>query len=166
MQSQSHELVRSIRSAWRNLESLEKEVIRSFGPDDSVSENIGSACIYLMNADIELKDYPDREINRNLLEATTLDQIFDTLDLIRGEGPISHYDLIDATARAFKTSENFYTVHQNTIRDACTRRLQLNIGEFRELVKKWLNGDPSGLKAVLKNHTPEHYHSEITAFFS
>jgi hypothetical protein len=84
----------------------------------------------------------------------------------RGEAPESHYDLLDATSRAFKTSENFYTVHQNTIRDACTRRLQLNIDEFRELVKKWLNGDPSGLKAVLKSHTPEHYHSEINAFFS
>jgi hypothetical protein len=166
MQRLSHELVRSIRSAWRNLESLEKEVLRSFGPDDPVSETIGSACICLMNADIELEDYPDREINRNLLEATTLDQIFDTLDLIRGEAPGSHYDLIDATARAFKTSENFYNVHRNTIRDACTRRLQLNVGEFRELVRKWLNGDPSGLKAILKSHTPEHYHSEIDRFFT
>jgi hypothetical protein len=166
MQRQSHELVRSIKSAWRNLESLEKEVISSFGQDDPVSENIGCACIYLMNADIELADYPDREINHNLLEDATLDQIFDVLNLIRGENPESHYDLIDATPRAFKTSEKFYNVHENTIRDACTRRLQLNISEFRELVKKWLNGDSSGIKAVLKSHTPGHYHTEIDRFFA
>ena len=166
MQRQSHELVKSIKSAWRNLESLEKEVISSFGQDDPVSENIGCACIYLMNADIELADYPDREINHNLLEDATLDQIFDVLNLIRGEGPESHYDLIDASQRAFITSVKFYSVHRNTIADACTRRLQLNISEFRELVKKWLNGDSSGIKAVLKSHTPEHYHSEIDRFFA
>ena len=166
MQRQAHELVKSIKSAWRNLESLEKEVISSFGQDDPVSENIGYACTYLMNADIELEDYPDREINHNLLEDATLDQIFDVLSVIRGENPESHYDLIDATPRAFKTSEKFYNVHENTIRDACTRRLQLNISEFRELVKKWLNGDSSGLKAILKSHTPEHYHAEIDRFFA
>ena len=63
MYSQSHELVRSIRSAWRSLESLEQEAIRSFGKDDPVVENIGFACTYLMNADIEMEDYPDKEIN-------------------------------------------------------------------------------------------------------
>ena len=166
MQRLSHELLKSIRSAWRNLESLEKEVIRSFGPDDPVSENVGSACIYLMNADIELEDYPDREINHNTIEDATLDQIFDVLCLIRGENPESHYDLIDATPRAFKTSGKFYNVHESTIRDACTRRLQLNINEFRELVQKWLNNDSSGLKAILKSHTPEQYHSEIDSFFA
>ena len=119
-----------------------------------------------MNADIELEDYPDREINHNTIEDATLDQIFDVLCLIKGENPESHYDLIDATPRAFKTSEKFYGVHENTIRDACTRRLQLNISQFRALVKKWVNGDSSGIKAVLKSHTPEHYHSEIDRFFA
>ena len=41
MYCQSNELVKSIKSAWRNLEILEKEAIRSFGKDDSVVENIG-----------------------------------------------------------------------------------------------------------------------------
>ena len=44
MYTQSHELVKSIRSAWRNLEILEKEAIRSFGSDDPVVEHIGYAC--------------------------------------------------------------------------------------------------------------------------
>ena len=79
MQRLSHELLKSIRLALRNLEILEKEAIRSFGPDDPVSENIGSACINLMNADIELEDYPDREINHNKIEDSTLDKIYDVL---------------------------------------------------------------------------------------
>ena len=108
MNIQSHELVKSIRSAWRNLENLEKEAIRFFGEDDPVFENIGYACTYLMNADIEMEGNEDREINCNMLEETTLDQIFDVLNLIRGEDPESYYDLIDTVPRAFKTKEKFY----------------------------------------------------------
>jgi hypothetical protein len=55
---------------------------------------------------------------------------------------------------------------RNTIADACTRRLQLKTSGFYELVDKWLNGDFSGIKAVLKSHTPEYYHSEIDRFFA
>ena len=86
--------------------------------------------------------------------------------IIESEKCLKYQNNINAARRAFKTSEKFYGVHENTIRDACTRRLQLNIDEFRELVKKWLNADPSGLKRVLKSHTPEHYHSEIDRFFA
>ena len=166
MYCQSNELVKSIKAAWRNLEALEQKAIRSFGEDAPVIENIGYACTYLMNADIEMEDYPDKEINQNMLEEATLDQIFDVLNLINGESPESRYDLIDAARRAFKTSEKFYGVHQNTIRDACTRRLQLKISGFYELVENWLKGDFSRIKEILNRHTPEYYHSEIDRFFA
>jgi len=101
-----------------------------------------------------------------MLENTTLDQIFDVLSLIRGESPESRYGLIDASNRAFLTTAKFYDIHRNTIADACTRRLQLDIEEFRRLVSKWLSGDPLELMKVLKGHTSEHYHAEIDSFFA
>jgi hypothetical protein len=160
-----NEIFQEIKSVWINLECLEKEVIRSFGHDDPISENIGYACVYLMNANIEIEENPNIEINLNMLEDITLDQIFDVLNLIRGEAPESQPSIAEAARRAFLTSSKFYGVHRNTIADACTRRLQLKLAGFLELVQKWLNGDSSGPKAVLKSHTPEHYQSEIDRFF-
>ncbi len=86
--------------------------------------------------------------------------------IIESEKCLKYQNNINAARRAFKTSEKFYGVHRNTIREACTRRLQLNIVEFRELVQKWLNGDSSGLKEIFKSHTLEYYHLEIDRFFA
>ena len=74
-----NEIFQEIKSVWINLECLEKEVIRSFGHDDPISENIGYACVYLMNANIEIEENPNIEINLNMLEDITLDQIFSIL---------------------------------------------------------------------------------------
>jgi hypothetical protein len=41
---------------------------------------------------------------------------------------------------------------EKSIHDACTRRLNLTVGEFDALVKSWLSGEPEGLQALLRRH--------------
>lgn len=61
---------------------------------------------------------------------------------------------------------NEYGVTYQTIGDGCRRRLKLDsIGEFSELVRKWLNGDPNPLMSVLKSQTPRRLHAKIEDFF-
>jgi len=68
----------------------------------------------------------------------------------------------DAIARVAKESE----VKYQTIGDGCRRRLKLNsIGEFSELLRKWLDGDSKPLIDVLKSQTSKLLHPKIDSFF-
>lgn len=61
---------------------------------------------------------------------------------------------------------NEYGVTYQTIGDGCRRRLKLDsIGEFSELVRKWLNGDSSPLMSVLKSQTTSRLHKKVEDFF-
>lgn len=96
----------------------------------------------------------------------TLQQILDVLKYTRynynsGTELTSSYQ--DAISRVADESGVTY----QTIGDGCRRRLKLDsIGEFSELIRKWLNGDPNPMMEVLKSQTHRRLHPNIDAFFN
>lgn len=96
----------------------------------------------------------------------TLQQILDVLKYTRynyhsGKALTNSYQ--DAISRVANESGVTY----QTIGDGCRRRLKLDsIGEFSELIRKWLNGDPNPMIEVLKSQTHKRLHPQIDAFFN
>jgi len=58
-------------------------------------------------------------------------------------------------------------VTYQTIGDLCRRRLALSdIGEFMDLLGKWLRGDADPLRHRIKRHSTRTAHAEVDHFFS
>jgi hypothetical protein len=100
-----------------------------------------------------------------MLKAGTLEQILEVLQDFK-----SNYAGGDSVRGAYqqacRTISRRYDVAYQTIADACRRRLGLtDIGQFRELLRKWVEGDAKELVELLKRNTSPSLHHKITVFF-
>jgi len=73
---------------WEEMLDLEKEVLRTRGEDDPITETIQMVATHMMNGNIELEDaLYERLPSKNRIEETTLNQLFDVLTIIKTSGP-------------------------------------------------------------------------------
>jgi len=77
------------------------------------------------------------------------------------------YDIDKAHLEAIKEVSRSWNIGEQTIRDLNWRRLGFDsIQEFRNLLEKWVKGDPNPLTDALIRHTSSQYHQEISKFFN
>ncbi len=76
------------------------------------------------------------------------------------------FDVDRAHIEAIKEVSQGWNVTKQTIWDLNCRRLDLErIQMFRNLLEKWVLGDPKPLIEILRRHTNSQYHGEIKQFF-
>lgn len=76
------------------------------------------------------------------------------------------FDVDRAHIEAIKEVSQGRNVAQQTIYDLNWRRVGFDrIQKFRNLLEKWVLGDPKPLIDVLRRHTHSQYHGEIIQFF-
>ena len=154
---------------------LEKETMEVLGDNHPITEEISLVCTHMMNGDIGIEDYLNLEIpsgnhfepETNHLELDTLKQVFQVLESINLSGPRNRGEIRSACSNAAKMTAKSHGIERNTVADIWIRRLGLEkkTEGFIDLVEKWLNGDDSELKRVLKSHTHYGLHGLIDAFF-
>jgi len=153
---------------WGLAEKMEKEAIELLGEAHPLVEELGLACVHLMNGSSSIKDklYVDLP-GCNKLKPNTLKQALDVLASVWWTGEKTGQKLRDAYNSAVKMAAQKHRVRRGTVRDIPIRRLGLagQTEEFLGLVEAWLRGDPSGLVQVLKRHTDERLHELINEFF-
>jgi len=70
----------------------------------------------------------------------------------------AHIEAVEEVAKMHNHKGN------TTVRDLCGRRLELpSIFKFRNLLEKWMLGEPKPLLELLKKFTPSSFHAEIEA---
>jgi hypothetical protein len=80
------------------------------------------------------------------------------------DGYSKSYDVDKAHIAAMDDVAQERRITRQTVQDMCTRCLSLpNIFKFRDLLEKWVTGDPKPLLGVLKQHTETGFHAEIEA---
>ena len=76
------------------------------------------------------------------------------------------YDIDKAHLEAIKEVSQSWNIGEQTIRDLNWRRVGFDsIQEFRNLLEKWVKGDPNPLMDALIRHTSSAYHQQIEEFF-
>ncbi|MEN8261875.1 MAG: hypothetical protein ABFR82_00215 [Nitrospirota bacterium] len=95
----------------------------------------------------------------------TLDQIMKVISVAA-----QRYSLGDGIDRSYqygvsRVSQECAVAYQ-TIGDACARRLDLDVGEFKTMLKASLEGDTNELCNKLLSKTSSFYHDRINDFFS
>jgi hypothetical protein len=161
-------VVKRYNYLWKEMLDLEKEVLKSMGEDNPITETIQLVCTHMMNGSIELDDamYENLPV-QNRIEGTTLNQLMDVLTMIKTSGPRNAEETKNATASASALIAKAYEVEKNTISDIWVRRLDLpgQTRGFNELVFEWLSGKPDRLRQVIKAHVEETLRSKVDKFF-
>ncbi len=158
------EIVNELAIVWQKAEQIERAAVEFLGDEDPICENLGYACIGLMNAHHDIKANLI-EANCNQIEPKSLAQILDVLTRIKWTGATYHTEIIQAYQKGVRDVANFHGIHRNTIADGCTRRLDLNRDGFINLVENWLNNKQYELNQILKTHARSIDHSVIDNFF-
>jgi hypothetical protein len=148
---------------------LEKETMKLLGDDHPITDEISLVCTHMMNGDIGIEDYLYSDVQGcNQLELETLKQVFQVLESIDWSGAKNREEIRSACNNAAKLTAKSLGIKRNTVADIWVRRLGLpkKTEGFLDLVEDWLtNGDDSGLKGILKSHTPYSMHQLIDGFF-
>ena len=154
---------------WEEMLDLEKEVLRTRGEDDPITETIQMVATHMMNGNIELEDaLYERLPSKNRIEETTLNQLLDVLTIIKTSGPRDIDETRRTTAHASSLIAKAYGIEKNTIFDIWVRRLNLpgQTREFNELVFEWLTGRSDRLRQVIKAHVCESLRLAVDEFFN
>lgn len=99
-----------------------------------------------------------------MLRSESVEQMIQILVRFRDKYSRS-YNIDEAHKEAVDdVTERWQLSSCNTIRDLCSRRLGLSsISKFRNLLEKWMLGEPKPLFELLKIFTPLRFHTEIEA---
>ena len=100
-----------------------------------------------------------------MLTEKTIDQILGVLDLT-AKNYESGLPVPKAYQKSVKDIARRYSIRYQTIADGCRRRLGLdNVNQFIQLLKEWLDGQPSRLKDLLTKNAGDFEQYRIENFF-
>jgi hypothetical protein len=98
------------------------------------------------------------------ISSKTLAQILDVILETKIEYAAGK-DLNRSYTNAIKKISEKYGVTYQTIIDGCTRRIgKLNAAQFKSLLQRTLEGDPAGLRQVIKQHINPSEHYKVDSF--
>ncbi len=96
-----------------------------------------------------------------MLRSNSVEQMFQLLIRFKNKYE-RNYNVDKAHIEATNEVAQNYQITRNTVHDMCFRRLNLpNINQFRNLLEKWVLGDPKPLLEILKKFIPSDYHIEL-----
>lgn len=96
-----------------------------------------------------------------MLRPTSVEQMIQVLAKFRDKYRRS-YNIDKAHIKAMEEVAQKWQITTQTVQAMCVKRLELpSVFKFRDLLEKWMLGDPKPLLGLLKRFTPSRFHAEI-----